>query len=79
MSIVEGFAGMRVQNNTLSFSPCLPKAWDKLSFKINFRGYIYSLVLLQNSFYCEVDSANEKTLIVNGTTHMFAKDISLEL
>jgi maltose phosphorylase len=79
MSIVEGFAGMRVQNNSLSFSPRLPKAWDKLSFKINFRGHIYSLVMLQNSFYCEVDSAKEKTLIVDGTTHVFVKHISLEL
>ncbi|MDB9886630.1 family 65 glycosyl hydrolase domain-containing protein, partial [Flavobacteriaceae bacterium] len=79
MSIVEGFAGMRVQNNSLSFSPRLPKAWDKLSFKINFRGHIYSLVMLQNSFYCEVDSATEKTLIVDGTTHVFVKHISLEL
>lgn len=79
MSIVEGFAGMRVQNNTLSFSPRLPKAWDKLSFKINFKGHIYSLVMLQNGFYCEVDSATEKTLIVDGTTHVFAKGISLEL
>jgi len=79
MSIVEGFAGMRVQNNSLSFSPRLPKAWDKLSFKINFRGHIYSLVMLQNSFYCEVDSATEKTLIVEGTTHVFVKHISLEL
>ena len=47
MSIVEGFAGMRVKENMLSFSPALPKAWDKLSFKINFRNNIYTISISQ--------------------------------
>ncbi|SMC68053.1 glycoside hydrolase family 65 protein [Pedobacter nyackensis] len=38
MSIVEGFAGMRVRNHQLSFSPFLPKAWNAFSFSIGFRG-----------------------------------------
>lgn len=38
MSIVEGFAGMRVRNGRLCFSPFLPKAWDSFSFSIGFRG-----------------------------------------
>ncbi|WP_448636641.1 family 65 glycosyl hydrolase domain-containing protein [Pedobacter panaciterrae] len=38
MSIVEGFAGMRVRNNQLKFSPFLPKQWDSFSFTIGFRG-----------------------------------------
>lgn len=38
MSIVEGFAGMRVRENQLRFNPKLPKSWNKLSFNINFRG-----------------------------------------
>jgi len=37
MSIVEGFAGMRVRNGQLGFSPFLPKAWDSFSFNIGFR------------------------------------------
>ncbi|MFA4866940.1 MAG: glycoside hydrolase family 65 protein [Pedobacter sp.] len=38
MSIVEGFAGMRVRNGQLSFKPFLPKAWKSFSFNIGFRG-----------------------------------------
>ena len=79
MSIVEGFAGMRVKNDSLSFSPRLPKAWDKLSFKINFRDHIYSITMGQNTFYCEVDSDAEKTLIVAEKEHLFSKEISIEL
>lgn len=38
MSIVEGFAGMRVRENKLSFSPFLPEQWSSFSFNIGFRG-----------------------------------------
>ena len=45
MSIVEGFAGMRVKEGQLSFQPNLPEAWEGLRFKINFRDTIYALHL----------------------------------
>lgn len=38
MSIVEGFAGMRVRENKLSFNPFLPAEWTSFSFTIGFRG-----------------------------------------
>ncbi|MFV0304659.1 MAG: family 65 glycosyl hydrolase domain-containing protein, partial [Moheibacter sp.] len=37
MSIVEGFGGMRIKKNTLSFEPRIPKEWNAYSFKVNFR------------------------------------------
>ncbi|WMW77723.1 glycoside hydrolase family 65 protein [Flavobacterium sp. 20NA77.7] len=40
MSIVEGFGGMRVKNDTLHFEPRIPKQWQGFSFKINFRNQI---------------------------------------
>jgi len=43
MSIVEGFAGMRVRNNQLYFSPLLPMQWKSYSFSINFRGIILTV------------------------------------
>jgi len=38
MSIVEGFAGMRVREDRLSFKPFLPEQWTSFSFNIGFRG-----------------------------------------
>ena len=38
LSIVEGFAGMRVKNDELHFTPRLPKHWKSLSFKVIFQG-----------------------------------------
>lgn len=38
MSIVEGFAGLRMQEDTLSLSPSIPNQWDFYEFRIVFRG-----------------------------------------
>ncbi len=37
MSIVEGFAGMQIQQGALSFRPQLPKQWKAFSFKILYK------------------------------------------
>ncbi|MFT5922084.1 MAG: maltose phosphorylase [Flavobacteriales bacterium] len=38
MAVVEGFGGMKVENQQLSVNPTLPKQWDGFNFIINFRG-----------------------------------------
>lgn len=45
LSIVEGFGGMRVKDGELHFCPRLPKHWESLTFKINFRGEIRTIEL----------------------------------
>jgi maltose phosphorylase len=37
MSIVEGFAGMQMQEGVLAFRPQLPKQWESFSFKIFYK------------------------------------------
>ncbi|HJW30333.1 MAG TPA: glycosyl hydrolase family 65 protein, partial [Saprospiraceae bacterium] len=37
MSVVRGFAGMKVQGGLLSLSPMLPEGWKAYSFKMHFR------------------------------------------
>ncbi|KAA2240011.1 glycoside hydrolase family 65 protein [Chitinophaga agrisoli] len=43
MSVVEGFAGMRVRNGRLSFAPFLPAKWQSFAFKIRFRGALLKI------------------------------------
>ncbi|NBU52329.1 MAG: glycoside hydrolase family 65 protein, partial [Chitinophagia bacterium] len=38
MSIVEGFAGMKVVGTAISFNPYLPENWQAFNFRIRFRG-----------------------------------------
>lgn len=43
MSVVEGFAGMRVRKGQLCFSPFLPEKWKQFTFKIRFREAVISV------------------------------------
>ena len=43
MTIVKGFAGMRIKENKLNFAPFIPKQWQAYSFKIRFRGALLNI------------------------------------
>jgi len=45
LSIVQGFAGMRVRHNRLHFKPVLPAQWQQTTFKMCFRGRRLSVTL----------------------------------
>ncbi len=67
MSIVEGFGGMRVKNDTLHFEPRIPKEWDGYSFKINFRHQILKVSVHQNETKFVLEGDSPITVYVNGT------------
>ena len=66
MSIVEGFGGMRVKNDTLHFEPKIPKEWQGYSFKINFRNQIVKVVVNQNETSFSLDGTQAIKVIVKG-------------
>ncbi len=68
MSIVEGFGGMRVVNNTLSFTPKIPKQWEAYSFKVNFRNQIIKVNVHQNETNFELEGDDELQILVNNKT-----------
>ncbi len=65
MSIVEGFGGMRIKNDTLHFSPKIPKEWKAYSFKINFRNQILKVAITATTTSFSLDGDEELTIIVN--------------
>ncbi|KXZ20187.1 glycoside hydrolase family 65 protein [Bacillus nakamurai] len=54
LAIVQGFAGMRAANETLSFAPFLPKEWDSYSFNINYRGRLIHIMAAETSVVFEL-------------------------
>nr|WP_298994502.1 glycoside hydrolase family 65 protein [uncultured Polaribacter sp.] len=66
MSIVEGFGGMRIKNNMLSFAPKIPKQWKSYSFKVNFRSQIIKVSVSHKGTYFEVESNSDINILVNG-------------
>ena len=66
MSIVEGFGGMRVKNDTLHFEPRIPKEWDGYSFKINFRNQILKISVRKNETSFSLEGNKEISIFING-------------
>ncbi|CAL2084886.1 Maltose phosphorylase [Tenacibaculum sp. 190524A05c] len=66
MSIVEGFGGMRIQEDKLSFTPQIPSQWEGYSFKVNFRNQVLKVIVNQGKTHFEVDGNKELQIIVNG-------------
>ena len=66
MSIVEGFGGMRIKNDMLSFEPKIPTQWERYSFKINFRNQVVKVSVSQNETTFELSGTNDLNILVNG-------------
>ncbi|MUU78744.1 glycoside hydrolase family 65 protein [Winogradskyella endarachnes] len=66
MSIVEGFGGMRVKNDTLSFEPKIPEQWKGYSFKVNFRHQIITVTVNQNETQFKLEGDKDLTISVDG-------------
>ncbi|UJH66248.1 glycoside hydrolase family 65 protein [Allomuricauda sp. SCSIO 65647] len=66
MSIVEGFAGMRVIEDKLNFTPQLPEQWSSYSFKINFRNRILKVTVTKEGSSYELTGNEEMSIRVNG-------------
>lgn len=79
MTIVEGFAGKRVKDGILSFSPALPRKWKSYSFKINFRGRLLHIRVEQNrvSVTCKEGEALDCYLFEKRHTLMPGKTLSI--
>ena len=77
MSIVEGFGGMRVKNDTLHFSPKIPKEWKGYSFKINFRNHILEVAVKHNKTEFALEGTKEMTVFVNGKPVLVKTESSL--
>ena len=67
MSIVEGFGGMRVVDDKLSFTPRIPAQWQAYSFKVNFRKRILKVKVSHTEINFELqNSQTEMSIRVNG-------------
>ena len=66
MMVINGFAGMRVYDDTLSFKPHLPKEWEEYSFKITYRGRLVRVTVNREGTKYELLEGEELTILHNG-------------
>ncbi|VDG22861.1 glycoside hydrolase family 65 protein [Lactiplantibacillus mudanjiangensis] len=66
LAIVQGFAGMRVRDDTLSFAPFVPKQWEHYQFHVNFRGRLLKVTVDQQGSTVDLISGKPLTIELNG-------------
>ena len=66
MSMVFGFGGMRLVGEELNFHPHLPKKWESIDFKINFKNRILVCHLESESIQIHLEKGEPLNVKVNG-------------
>jgi maltose phosphorylase len=66
LSMVEGFAGIRIQDDTLIVNPLIPKAWSKYSFQILLKNNPIVISVTHNQVEIENRGALPIKMILNG-------------
>ncbi|MBN1387904.1 MAG: glycoside hydrolase family 65 protein [Bacteroidales bacterium] len=63
LSIVEGFAGLKVKHQKLYINPLIPEAWEMYSFMIRFRNNLLKISI--NKTKAEVENLSGKRVCIN--------------
>ncbi|NOZ34011.1 MAG: glycoside hydrolase family 65 protein [Chlorobi bacterium] len=79
MTIVKGFAGMRVKNDKLSFEPFIPEQWKFYSFKIGFRGVLLKFEVLKSIVKIENQSNSNIELLIFGNNQILKQNSVTEI
>jgi len=66
LAIVKGFGGQRITDGKLSFTPSLPKQWNKLSFKMKYRQNLLEVVMHKDGIEIINHNGPDCDIIING-------------
>lgn len=77
MSVVEGFAGMHVQDDMLKFDPFLPEHWQSYSFNIGYRSNSINIKVATDGVYLTNRSDNELTVSVFGEAYLVKSNAAI--
>jgi maltose phosphorylase len=72
MSVVEGFAGMRVRDGKLRFNPFLPQKWKSFSFNIGFRDSLLTVKIDRHGVSLSNRSEKEVSVYVYNSNYNLA-------
>jgi alpha,alpha-trehalose phosphorylase len=79
MSIVYGFAGLRIKEEGLLFSPGIPDAWNAYRFRIRYRDSLMQIDIDKSAARFTLLSGTAKKLRVYGKTHTLADSLEIPL
>ncbi len=79
MSIVYGFAGLRIEESGLTFRPFLPNAWSSYAFKLRFRQHMLEINVKEKEMVIRQTGGVDCRLLVHGRTHTVPADGEVEI
>ena len=73
MSIVEGFAGMRVRDGQLKFNPFLPSGWKAFAFSIGFRGHALKVKITAEQIIITSEASEDLEVCIFNHPHQIRR------
>jgi trehalose/maltose hydrolase-like predicted phosphorylase len=71
---VQGFAGVRVNDQVLTCNPQLPKEWDELTFKLQLQGTLLNVTITQEGLAISVLELGQPIAVQVGASPVFTLD-----
>ena len=72
LSIVEGFAGMRIRDKKLHLNPVIPRAWKNFSFNMRFNGSLIEITTFNSSVSVRNRSEAPVPIVIKGQEYSVA-------
>lgn len=74
LAIVQGFAGMRIENDRLCYAPFLPQKWTRYQFRQQFRGRVIEVTVDETGTKLRLVSGDALTVNLNGKPVQLTKE-----
>ena len=79
LSIVEGFAGMRIRDKKLHLNPVIPRAWKNFSFNMRFNGSLIEITTFNRSEVRRNRSEVPVPIVIKGQEYSVAGGTTQEI
>ncbi|MEZ4887952.1 MAG: glycoside hydrolase family 65 protein [Chitinophagales bacterium] len=78
MAVIKGFAGMRVKDGHLHFTPFVPDQWQSFAFKVRFRGHLLKVEVNKSGVTVENETGKELKVFVFGHEYEIGDRLTVE-
>lgn len=79
LSIVKGFAGMRIKDDKIYFTPSIPELWKSYSFNIRFRENILNITVNEDKCTIINEKGADITISIANVDHIITKNSQEEI
>lgn len=73
MSLVEGFAGVKISDGILSISPKIHSKWSSYSFHLNYRDRLIFIAVSHDNTHVELVEGDPVSIVINGKQKSLSK------